>query len=109
MQAVAVVSQLRDALAIEAGSAALVERLAMAILSICRSRRAAIGNAGDRFFSAAGQQSRLCWGPHCRDRYRWADGQYDRLPKMARHLVCRQVSVIFAGGSAARPGVLCRP
>jgi putative ABC transport system substrate-binding protein len=34
--------------------------------------------------------------------YRWADGQYGRLPEMARHLVGRQVSVIFAAGPAAQ-------
>jgi putative ABC transport system substrate-binding protein len=33
--------------------------------------------------------------------YRWADGQYDRLPEMAGNLVSRRVSVIFAGGPAA--------
>jgi putative tryptophan/tyrosine transport system substrate-binding protein len=33
--------------------------------------------------------------------YRWAEGQYDRLPGMAGHLVARWVSVIFAGGPAA--------
>jgi putative ABC transport system substrate-binding protein len=32
--------------------------------------------------------------------YRWADGKYDRLPEMARDLVSRRASVIFAGGPA---------
>jgi putative tryptophan/tyrosine transport system substrate-binding protein len=47
------------------------------------------------------RQSGYVEGQNLTVQYRWADGQYDKLPALVRELMSRQVVVIFAGGPPA--------
>src|SRR5262245_6374912 len=52
-------------------------------------------------FQGGLKESGFIEGQNVAVEYRWAEGQYDRLPALAADLVRRQVAVIFTAGSPA--------
>jgi putative ABC transport system substrate-binding protein len=80
--------------------AARAQQPAMPVIGFLSSRSANDSALQVAAFRQALSEAGYVEGRNIAIDYRWADGQYDRLPEMARHLVDREVSVIFASGPA---------
>src|SRR5262249_2601163 len=87
--------------AIAAPLAARAQQPTMSVIGFLSSRSANDSALQVVAFREALSEADYVEGRNVMIDFRWADGQYDRLPGMAAHLVGRQVSVIFAGGPAA--------
>jgi putative ABC transport system substrate-binding protein len=81
--------------------AARAQQPAMPVIGFLSSRSANDSALQLAAFHQALSEAGYVEGRNVTIDYRWADGQYDRLPEMAKHFVGRQISVIFAGGPAA--------
>jgi hypothetical protein len=82
--------------------AARAQQPAMPVIGFLHTRSQEAYPSYAAFLKGLGQTG-FVEGQSVRIEYRWAAGQYDRLPAMAADLVRRQVNVIVAGGGEPSP------
>jgi putative ABC transport system substrate-binding protein len=80
--------------------AARAQRPAMPVIGLLRSGSRAASAKLDGAFRQGLASSGYVDGRNVAVEYRYAEGQYDRLPALAADLVRQQVTVIYTGGNA---------
>jgi putative tryptophan/tyrosine transport system substrate-binding protein len=83
--------------------AARAQQPAMPVIGFLHTRSQEMGRLQQSAFLKGIEQTGFVEGQSVRIEYRWAAGQYDRLPAMAADLVRRQVNVLVAGGGEPSP------